>query len=121
MSDKFLAVARRILDEPGLISTTAAMEEPDEIYFTFKNAVMSIIQRENSTDWGRFSLYIYPKSKSIDAVMSSYQSGNPEDGSPMVALHAGSSPEAQRVLGQLYKLVKDKDLGVDELFDRLLS
>jgi hypothetical protein len=120
MSDKFLEVAKRIAEHPELISETATAGENDEYYFRFRNAVLSILRRDESGDWGRYSLYLYPKQDSLAFVMRAFDRiDSPEI--PMVSLHASYTRQAEEVLADVYNVVKNKDLGIDDLLDRLLS
>lgn len=120
MSDKFLAVAQKIAAYPELIANTADSSDNDEYYFVYKGVVMSILQRDESNDWGRYSMYIYPKASTINEVLRAYANGQDEHIS-IASLHSSFNKETNQTLSKLYNIVKNKDTGLDDLFEKLLS
>lgn len=119
MNNKFLAVAKKILTEPSEITETYSSDS-DEIYFLYKGAAFSILQRAESKEWGRYSLYLYPKETNLQKLAYLFDQGQ-EEHVKLVGLHAKELPSTEGdVLERLFKLLTNKDSGVDDLLDSLL-
>jgi hypothetical protein len=82
---------------------------------------MSVVQRASGTDYGRYSLYVYPEWKdSLDRLSGMFELGGPSDvGVKMASYHSRDYDEAS--LKRLYQLIETRNLNVDSVFDDILS
>lgn len=122
MMDKFLALAKKMAGDLSSVENLLSTDDESEIYFTYKGVVFSLLKREESVDsWGRYSLYMYPKAKGVREVVIAFKS-DPDPRIPLVALHERQLPTVEAtLLRDLYDRLVRKDLGVDDIFTRLLG
>ena len=122
MSDKAFNAFKHILENPGGIVDVQATGS--EYYFKYKGHIFSVLKREDEEDGTVLSAFVYPNySGSVSGLINYYDEGQPYDEIPMVRY--GTDQLENRhfgtILGKLYKIVGDKYLNLDTIFDDIVS
>lgn len=120
MNPKLFAVAQLILKELDQIDEIEEFDGINELYFIYKDTVFSIMKRSESTEFGEYSLYLYPKAKAIESVKHEFIHGDPENVF-MLTLNASENNTCRNVLTKIYTEILEKHLGLDEIFENLLN
>jgi hypothetical protein len=121
MNDKFVAVAKKILKEKNLVTQTF-FEDSEEIYFIYKGVAFSVVRREDSKDFGRYSFYIYPKARDIERLAFAFREGDPDEVPQLFFVHSKELDEdGIATLDALFREMVSKDSGLEDVFERLLS
>jgi len=119
MSDKIIAVMRKIISVPDHISDIC--QEDTEFYFKFGDHVFSVTKRSDDR-FGEYSLYFYPKFNGFtEDLAEQYRYGSAEDIN-MLAYHESEySVNEKSLFKELYTLIEERFLGADKAFDDILS
>lgn len=120
MNAKLYSVAQLILKELDRIEDITIGVDTTEFYFIYKDTIFSILKREEPIAFGLYSLYLYPKAKDIGYLKDQFEGSDPET-IFMLSMHANESTSYQIILAKIYNEVYEKYLGLDELFENLLS
>ena len=121
MSDKAFNAFKYILENPEGIAEVHA--SGIEYYFKYKGHVFSVLKREDEDEIVH-SAFVYPSyTGSISALINYYDEGQPYDQIPVVR-YGTDQPENRHfasILAKLYKVVADKYLNLDTIFDDIMS
>ena len=125
MRDKIIDVMKKIMNQPDKIEGVAH-SEGDEYYFKYNDIFMSVMQRQQArgpaSQFGIYSVYIYPHYKgSVEALQQSFEFGN-EDEIELVGFHVNEFKDADKdVFKTFYRFLSDKYFGVDKILDSILK
>jgi hypothetical protein len=122
VNDKIVAVVDKMLAEPQW--TSEILKSGIEYYFRYKGAYFSIIKRTQITQIGTYSLFVYPKwTGSIKDLADFFDAGPEPDDVPMVAYHENDFDDRKmsKKLAELYSLIANKYLNIDDLLNGILQ
>lgn len=109
----------KILSEPEFISDI--FRSANEYYFRYGGHAFSVLRRTDDNEFGRYSIYVYPKWKGTLEDLAVASSVESED-FPMAAYHQSQfkGADAYDYFAAVYQLMENRQLGLDDVFDDIL-
>ena len=111
-------VILKILANPQRITET--FRSNNELFFKYAGHCFSVLKRtEDIPKFGDYSLYVYPSwNLSLQNLDASFTAGEDQ---AMVAYNVKEFPEIRELLVKLYKLIEEKEHGIDGIFSDILD
>jgi len=124
MNEEFQETLEKIASTPELILDIT--KEGSEYYFSFKGFLFSLLKREtaqNAKEYGKYTLYVYPKFKGNPKDLSELFSLGVADEIDVASYHESEAKAAtdKQAFEALYKVITGKHLNLDALFKKILD
>jgi hypothetical protein len=114
-------VIRKIIDRSDKIREVTRNE--NEFYFRYEGHAFSLMNRTNPSDikrFGDYTFYIYPTwTGALELLIQTFEV--PDENPPHIAYHVADSLGMRDALIDLYKILEEKYLKVDEIFKNILE
>ncbi len=119
MRSRVVSLIHQIIQNPHGVSEI--YRTGNEYYFIYLGRYFSIMKRTHQSNGSSYVFYIYPKAVApLEQLAVEMSVGNQPDDYPMVAYNdTDFSADEADLFRQLYRVLEERHLGLDELFNDL--
>ena len=120
MNDRILDVIDKMTKTPSKI--TEVLGNGGEYYFKYGKHTWSLIHRDQSSEYGIYTIYLYPKYEgSVGNIAETFEYGDADI--DMVSFHERDipAPGAREKFDELYAILRNAYYKIDDIFDDILK